>query len=67
MFKRIWAYIKALFTTTAENAMDPKIEIEAAINEAKKQDQDLRNQAAKVVASRRASTSSAGSSLPSTK
>ena len=52
MFSRIWAYIKALFTTTAENAMDPKIEIEAAINEAKKQDQELRNQAAKVVAHR---------------
>lgn len=52
MFKRIWAYIKALFSTTAENAMDPKIEIEAAINEAKKQDQELRNQAAKVVAHR---------------
>ncbi len=52
MFKRIWAYLKALFTTTAENAMDPKIEIEAAINEAKKKDQDLRNQAAKVVAHR---------------
>lgn len=52
MFKRIWAYLKALFSTTAENAMDPKIEIEAAINEAKKKDQDLRNQAAKVVAHR---------------
>ena len=52
MFKRIWAYIKALFSTTAENAMDPKIEIEAAINDAKKKDQDLRNQAAKVVAHR---------------
>ena len=52
MFSRIWAYLKALFTTTAENAMDPKIEIEAAINEAKKQDQELRNQAAKVVAHR---------------
>jgi len=48
----MWAYIKALFLTTAENAMDPKIEIEAAINTAKKQDQDLRNQAAKVVAHR---------------
>ena len=48
----MWAYIKALFSTTAENAMDPKIEIEAAINTAKKQDQDLRNQAAKVVAHR---------------
>lgn len=52
MFQRIWAYIKAMFTTSAENAMDPKIEIEAAINTAKKQDQDLRNQAAKVVAHR---------------
>lgn len=52
MFSRIWAYIKALFSTTAENAMDPKIEIEAAINAAKKQDQELRNQAAKVVAHR---------------
>jgi phage shock protein A len=52
MFKRIWAYLKALFSSTAESAMDPKIEIEAAINEAKKQDQELRNQAAKVVAHR---------------
>ena len=52
MFSRIWAYLKALFTATAEKAMDPKIEIEAAINEAKKQDQDLRNQAARVVAHR---------------
>jgi phage shock protein A len=52
MFARIWAYIKALFTTTAENAMDPKIEIEAAIQDARKKDQELRNQAAKVVAHR---------------
>lgn len=52
MFSRIWAYLKALFSSTAEKAMDPKIEIEAAINEAKKQDQDLRNQAAKVIAHR---------------
>ncbi len=52
MFKRIWAYLKALFSTTAEKAMDPKIEIEAAINEAKKKDQDLRNQAAQVIAHR---------------
>jgi len=52
MFSRIVAYVKALFTTTAEKVMDPKIEIEAAINTAKKQDQDLRNQAAKVVAHR---------------
>ncbi len=32
--------------------MDPKIEIEAAISEARKQDQALRNQAAKVIAHR---------------
>lgn len=52
MFSRIWAYLKALFSTKADEAMDPKIEIEAAINEAKKKDQDLRNQAAKVIAHR---------------
>ncbi len=52
MFQRIWAYIKQLFKGTAESVMDPKIEIEAAISEAKKQDQALRNQAAKVIAHR---------------
>lgn len=52
MFQRIWAYLKALFSTTADKAMDPQIEIEAAVNEAKKRDQDLRNQAAKVIAHR---------------
>jgi phage shock protein A len=48
----MWAYIQQLFRGTAEAVMDPKIEIEAAINEAKKQDQALRNQAAKVIAHR---------------
>jgi phage shock protein A len=52
MFQRIWAYLKALFSTTADKAMDPQIELEAAVNEAKKRDQDLRNQAAKVIAHR---------------
>lgn len=52
MFQRIWAYIKQLFKGTAESVMDPKIEIEAAITEAKKQDQALRNQAAKIIAHR---------------
>ena len=50
--KRIWGYIKTLFKRTAERAMDPEIEIEQAIDEAKKRDQALRNQAAKVVAHR---------------
>jgi len=50
--KRLWGYIKQLFKTKAERAMDPEIEIEQAISEAKKRDQELRNQAAKVVAHR---------------
>lgn len=52
MFRRIWGYIKALFRTTAEGVMNPEIEIEQAIQEARKQDQTLRNQAAKVIAHR---------------
>ena len=52
MFQRIWAYIKQLFRSTAEGAMDPAIEVEMAITEARKQDQALRNQAAKVIAHR---------------
>ena len=51
-FKRLWGYIKTLIRVKAEAAMDPEIEIEQAIHEAKKRDQDLRNQAAKVVAHR---------------
>jgi phage shock protein A len=50
--KRLWGYIKTLFRVKTEAAMDPEIEIEQAIAEAKKKDQELRNQAAKVVAHR---------------
>jgi phage shock protein A len=50
--KRLWGYITTLFRTTAEKAMDPEVEIEQAINQARKRDQQLRNQAAKVVAHR---------------
>jgi phage shock protein A len=50
--RRLWGYVKQLFKSTAERAMDPEIEIEQAISEARKRDQDLRNQAAKVVAHR---------------
>ncbi len=52
MFKRIWGYLKQLFRSGAERAMNPEIEIEQAITEARKRDQDLRNQAAKVIAHR---------------
>lgn len=51
-FRRLWGYIKTLFRVKTEAAMDPEIEIEQAIHEAKKRDQELRNQAAKVVAHR---------------
>lgn len=50
MLKRWIAYIKSWFKTTSEQVMDPEIEIQAAIDEAKRRDQDLRNQAAKVIA-----------------
>lgn len=50
MFRRLWAYIRSWFRQTAESAMDPEIEIQSAIDEAKRRDQDLRNQAAKVIA-----------------
>jgi phage shock protein A len=51
-FRRIWGYIKTLFRRKAEDMMDPEIEIEQAINEARAKDQQLRNQAAQVVAHR---------------
>jgi len=50
--KRLWGYITTLFKGGAEKLMKPEVEIEQAINEAKKRDQELRNQAAKVVAHR---------------
>jgi phage shock protein A len=52
MFKRIWGYLKTLFRVKAEGAMNPEIEIEQAIQEAREQDSRLRNQAAKVIAHR---------------
>jgi phage shock protein A len=52
MLKRIWGYIKQLFRGAAESAMDPEVEIEQAIQEARAADQRLRNQAAKVIAHR---------------
>jgi phage shock protein A len=52
MLARIWNYLKTLFGMAAERAMDPAVEIEQAINEAKARNQQLRNQAAKVIAHR---------------
>lgn len=52
MLKRIWGYLKQLFRGFAESAMDPEVEIEQAISEARAADQRLRNQAAKIIAHR---------------
>jgi len=50
--KRLWGYLATLFRGAAERAMDPEVEVEQAINEARQQDQKLRNQAAQVIAHR---------------
>jgi phage shock protein A len=50
MLRRWIAYIKSWFKSTSEQMMDPEIEIQSAIDEARRRDQDLRNQAAKVIA-----------------
>jgi phage shock protein A len=52
MFRRIWSYIKTWFRMGAERAMNPEVEIEQAINESRRRDQELRNQAARVIAHR---------------
>ena len=52
MFKRWINYIKTWFGMKSKEVMDPKVEIESAINEARSRDQTLRNEAAKVIAHR---------------
>jgi phage shock protein A len=51
-FRRTWGYIKALVTGGVESRMKPEIQIEQAMAEARKQDLELRNQAARVIAHR---------------
>lgn len=50
MLRRWIAYIKSWFKSASEQVMDPEIEIQSSIDEAKTRDQALRNQAAKVIA-----------------
>ncbi len=52
MLRKWWEYIKAWFRGTSNRIMDPEVEIQMAIDEAKKKNQDLRNQAANIVAHR---------------
>jgi phage shock protein A len=48
-FKRWWKYLAAAFTSKVEEKADPKIQIEQAIEEAKRQHELLSQQAAAVV------------------
>ena len=52
VFKKWLAYIKSWFKSSSDKMMDPEIEIQMAIDEAKRKNQDLRNQAANIVAHR---------------
>ena len=51
-FSRVWGYVKALVTGGVESRMRPEVQIEQAMAEARKQDLELRNQAARVIAHR---------------
>ena len=51
-FARVWGYLKALVTGGVESRMKPEVQIEQAMQEARKQDLELRNQAARVIAHR---------------
>ncbi len=52
MLRKWWRYIKAWFRSASDSAMKPEIEIQMAMDDAKKKNQDLRNQAANIVAHR---------------
>jgi phage shock protein A len=52
MLRRWWNYIQTWFGMRSDEAMDPQVEIEAAIDEARQHDKVLRNEAAKVIAHR---------------
>jgi len=52
MFRRFINYIKTWFGMKTESMKNPEVEIEQAIQEATRRDQQLRNQAAKVLAHR---------------
>ena len=50
--RRLWEYIKSWFRIRTEAIKDPEVELEQAITAARKRDQELRNQAARVIAHR---------------
>lgn len=52
MLKKWSEYIKSWFKKTSEEMMDPEIELQMAVDAANKKNQELRNQAANIVAHR---------------
>jgi phage shock protein A len=52
MLKRWWNYIKTWFGVKSEEVMDPEIQLQQAVDEFRERDQELRGQAAKVLAHR---------------
>lgn len=52
-FKRFWAYLGAMFGQKVDEKADPKIQLEQAIDEAKKRHQALTQQAAAVLGNQR--------------
>jgi phage shock protein A len=52
MLKRWWNYIKTWFGAKSEEVMDPEIQLQQAVDEFRERDQELRGQAAKVLAHR---------------
>jgi phage shock protein A len=52
-FKRFWAYLGAMFGQKVDEKADPKIQLEQAIEEAKKRHQALSQQAASVLGNQR--------------
>jgi len=52
MLKKWFEYIKTWFKKTSDEIMDPEIELQMAVDDANKKNQELRNQAANIVAHR---------------
>ena len=52
VLSRWWGYLKTLVTGGVEKRMRPEVQIEQAMADARKQDLELRNQAARVIAHR---------------
>jgi phage shock protein A len=52
-FKRLWAYLGAMFGQKVDEKADPKIQLEQAIEEAKKRHEALSQQAASVLGNQR--------------